>query len=297
MLLAEFAGADGRLGKIIQSEALAINIPRSVKIVGSDLHWKGGSFERPKPESLQRFIELWRPDVPDSAIPQFAEEFGTLRPPLRSSFLKQSRRNHQGREPLAKWRSLSKHAYNLLMIGAALKNNGELDGKRLVDSQWDSLMLRETLFDATFLVIERVGTAVGPKYRKVDAARTYLYCELLCWNNTLGPVSMHLEADQESYYGWKAVLDFGGSLTAYLGLQLMQTIAGGSALVCSACHRPYIRPSRQKLLDDTAVRKGLRKMPNPGHMNYCHDRACDRERNRAGAAKRKREERRRKKKS
>src|SRR5260370_30747724 len=112
------------------------------------------------------------------------------------------------------------------------------------------------------------------------AAEHYLRAEVAAWNTRLGPVSFGIEPDDEADTGWKTVLEFGGSMPCYIGLQLMLVIAGGDIFTCSSCGKPYVRPRGRN------APNGLRKAPKARQRNYCQNEDCIREGNRLAAERR-----------
>jgi hypothetical protein len=202
---------------------------------------------------------------------------------------------------LSKWRDLSKHAWELLALAAALRDGD----KRRSDEEWVNLQptdralssaIRNPLIDGAKprnkqeerkwfwdIVDVHLGFLRFGIPLQSNAPRVYLDTEIAEWNKQLGPVTFGIEPDGES--GWRTVLDFGGSMLCYIGLQLMLVVAGGDIYMCSACHKPYLRPRGR------SAPKGLRKAPKAGERNYCQDDECIRERNRL-AAERHREHRR-----
>ena len=107
----------------------------------------------------------------------------------------------------------------------------------------------------------RVSSLIPEDRNEVDMLRLYLTKELDIWNTTLGPVSFSIERDYNTDdavgAGLKTVLDFGGSVLCYIGLQLMLVIAGGDIFLCSACGAPYIRPRGRTAPEGCANRLSL----------------------------------------
>jgi hypothetical protein len=270
MELAGYADATGKLGKIVESSRLAP--PKWVTIKRGRIQWIGGleALVEPPVDILDQFLRLW--DADDAEILAFAKKYGTLRPSLslRGNRLEQS--DWKGSEPLSRWRALSKHAQDLLKIAAVLRT-----GEKLSFEQWAELVSPDrSLAGGASGLLGLLGPR-GERLNKVDwlsIVRFYLETEVREWNRTLGPVSFGIERDEEAETGWKTVLKFGGSMPCYIGLQLMLVIAGGDVFICSACHRPYIRPRGRN------APKGLRKAPKAGERNYCQSEDCIRERNR-----------------
>jgi hypothetical protein len=289
--------SNGKIGRAIESGSILL--PAKIALRREHICWQGFAEQsiKPSPNILDRFIELWGRN--ENEILSFAKTYGTLQRPLR---LPVSGRlfDDRAREPLSKWRDLSKHAWELLNVAAALR-----DGVDRSFEEWDDLLPPERALSAIRRPLvggpeprnvhelrkwirERVDLGIrfarlGPVLQRSHWPRTYLDAEIAAWNAELGPVSFGIEPDDE--FGWRTVFDFGGSMLCYVGLQLMLVVAGGDIFTCSACHRPYIRPRGR------SAPKGLRKAPKAGERNYCQDDECIRERNRL-AAERHREHRR-----
>jgi hypothetical protein len=298
-----YLDSNGTIGMAIGSGRLSV--PKWVILKRGCIYWKGDwrAGVEPSREILDQFIELW--EANDDGILSFARAYGTLRRPVfLSRELKKTDR--KAREPLSRWRSLSGHVWGLLHIASNLGAD-----EQITFEEWSKWASRERMLSGIGpslglgLWIEkdskqleaRTGVARQDLEVTRDAARKefqeavnlhggwkgharrYLGAEIAAWNTKLGPISFGIERDDEARSGWKTVLDFGGSLPCYLGLQLMTVIARGSVFTCSACCNPYIRERR---------REGMRKLPKPGERNYCQSDKCKRECNRL-AVERKRE--------
>ena len=287
---AGFVESNDKLGRIVGSGALSV--PSWAVLHRGYIHWKGGfgATVQPTPGILDRFSELWRAD--DATILKFAKAYGTLRRPLLLSGHRR-KSDFEAREPLSKWRSLSRHAWELLGIAAALRS-----GDALTFEQWTDLMSEQRILSGMGAILalgtreqrsmvsaaaKRSGfqTPDGPEEWQGEAEQ-YLWAEMIAWNTKLGPVSFGIELDPDADTGWTTVLEFGGSMLCYIGFQLMLVVAGGDIFTCSACGNPYIRPRGR------SAPKGLRKAPKAGERNYCQAEECIRVRNRL-AAKRYRE--------
>jgi len=270
--------------------------PGWAEIEGRCIHW-GGDERRgahpfrwiePDPEVFDRFIGLWKRG--DIEIVRFARKWGTLRRPLRL-LQKPLKSDDEAREPLAKWRTLSLHAYELRQIAATLRT-----GEKMTFDYWFTLISakraltedgqqcwrtkEEYLYDCE---MAKKMSGPPPDYSLVDPdlwrgiAENYLHYELQGWNAKFGPVGIefdHKGLDAGSpAMPWGVNLDFGGSLLCYIGYQLGLVVMGGEVFICSACGQPYLRE------------RG-RRLPNPGARNYCDDEKCRvRERNRIAAVR------------
>jgi hypothetical protein len=287
---ARYLESNNLVGRTVESGYLSA--PTWAVLERGCVHWKGGigGSIKPSPQVLDRFIELWRAD--SAEILAFAKTNGTLRRPLLLSrtFRKT---DSEAREPLSKWRSLSRHAWELLSIAAAIRA-----GDNLTFEEWTELMSEDRILSGmgsllalgtqehrrrSFAVLRSNGLQSYDGQEKWQtAAEHYLWAEVAAWNTKLGPVSFEIERDEDTDSGWKLAVEFGGSMICYIGFQLMLVLAGGDLFTCSACGKPYIRPRGRN------APKGLRKTPKTGERNYCQGEDCIREGNRL-AAKRRRE--------
>lgn len=281
---AGYVEPDGIVGRVVGSGRLCV--PKWAALDRGYLHWKGEWRARvePSPVILDRFIELW--SVDDDAILTFAKTYGTLRRPV-FLFREFEKTDFEAREPLSRWRSLSEHSWGLLHVASKLGSDEEINFE-----EWSKWTDRERMLSGIGPSLA-LGTGEGPDGLQLAIqahggwkkhARRYLGAEIAAWNMKLGPISFGIEHDDGTRSGWKTVLDFGGSLPCYIGLQLMLVIARGDVYTCSACGNPYIRQRGR------GAPAGMRKAPRPGQRNYCQSEECKSECNRfAVEQKRKRD--------
>jgi hypothetical protein len=307
---AGFVQDDNNTGRKVGSGRLFP--PRWAEIERGCIHWIGGvdredledvdTSERPpgyvggvKPrqEVFDGFVLLWDKDKKDDAdILAFASKWGALRRPFRR-FQKVCKTDDEAREPLSKWRELSRHAWELREIAAVLRTKKEMtleywsklmsDERALTDDARRSAQYIQNLFHG-----ERDLDPEDEGHPQLwrGLAEDYLSHELQGWNAKFGPVSFAFgwrKSDDPGFWDYGARLDFGGSLLCYIGFQLGLVLVGGDLFICDACGEAYLR-KRVNPETGNAYRK-----PNPGANNYC-DGCGVKARNRiASANKRKRD--------
>jgi hypothetical protein len=278
---AGYLESNDKIGRSIETGNLTP--PMWAKIERGYIRWKGLDLMdsvSPSPDTFDNFIELWRQK--DHTILEFAKTWGTLRDSRwhLSQRRKTTLAEVGGREPLKTWRSLSRHAWDLLQIAARLRSGDDTSF-----DQWSELLSEERMLSGLADLVtmgarkrhrEHEGTEDDSNEWRHDAAR-YLDVEVISWNATQGPVSFGIVRDYSAPSGWRTIFDFGGRLPCYIGFQLMLVISGGDAFTCSACGKAYIRPRGR------TAPKGLRKAPKPGQRNYCQSEECIREGNRLAA--------------
>lgn len=286
MELARYVEPNSRMGRVVDSGML--QPANRLWLKAGFVCWSGGGRVaiQPSVEILDDFILLWRKD--DSAVLEFSKRYGPPRRPFWVLRNQGSRLGIEGRKSIESCKSLSRRAFSVITVAAKLRAQAYID-TNLSFQQWNDLYFQQWNDLSNGRLDElrimdrylRVSSLIPEDRNEVDMLRLYLTKELDIWNTTLGPVSFSIERDYNTDdavgAGLKTVLDFGGSVLCYIGLQLMLVIAGGDIFLCSACGAPYIRPRGR-----TAPR-GMRKSPKPGERNYCQSKDCIRERNRIAA--------------
>ena len=272
--LGAFFESDETIGRVIGGGRL--QTASKTWIDSGRIHWSGGGGQeaQPTPEILDRFLFLW--DKTDAEILRFFRAYGPPRRPLWVLRNENSRLGYEGSETIDTCKGLSRRTHDLLIIASTLRTE---DTSKLKFDHWNDLSngrLRELQIKPRVRLL-----ATTSRDDVVDIVKRYLYREVALWNATYGPVTMSIGPDYDNDLdsGLKTILDFGGSVLCYIGLQLMMVIAGGDIFICSACGLPY-RRSRGR--DGT---KGMRKTPKPGERNYCQSAACIRERNRLASGR------------
>jgi hypothetical protein len=263
----------------------ALQIPRQIRIDGEFLCWEDVSLgdiggeepetRRPTDRMLLAFARL------ENAIPEeisaFAARYGALRvfevkPGLmtENDLIVQpygpiwhqpawgsmpSRRESEGKEPLALWRLLAARVRAILRINAALQGRARQPNPMVgTEADWDVIIKS---FDPIVQACFEVYTDGRPRPEDVIEAQFRLMLELQMWLR-VGRVGLGLGITQlsRSRTSWKLQVTYVGLLGA-LAYQLLLNVIGESSLyACDGCGIPYIR---------------LKRAPRPGQENFCDD--------------------------
>jgi hypothetical protein len=214
------------------------------EIYGDALRWtydyRRVKWRLPDAGLLGRFALLWKKTPED--IVAFAREWGPLRVDEHCLPTESTTES----EPLAAWDFLSRRAYAVMQLAAALRTRRRGDSKYwkfIADNPFSrSVSIVRLLEDAGML------SAAGSR-------RETLALEVSSWLARFN-VGLRIEWAR-SRSSWELQISYGGSLIAALALRLALAVANVESLfACSGCGSPYIR--------------GVRS-PNEGQANYCQD--------------------------
>ena len=227
--LAEFTDQEGRLGKQIPPGYLLI--PGRIWLEGDDLNWHispdcdfSPTFCLPPKGLLNDFVKLWR--APEKRILAFAQKNGVLQ---------ENPNSIEDREPLGRWRQLSRKVCALLNVGAELG----LGKRRITRDEWKCI----GLFDEKRL--DSLETPAG--------ARDELRLHARSWVRDVG-FSVRWNRARP---GFELEVDYHGLMLNAVGLQLALTLANSDDLyICSGCGMPYARSAEKR-------------RPKVGQANFC----------------------------
>jgi hypothetical protein len=226
--LSGYSDVKGGVGKPIPGDK--IYMPASISIEGQFLKWELFSagttrpMRIPRKELLNDFVKLW--NGAESKILAFAQKNGVLM--MDGDPIK-------GREPLERWRTLSRVACAMLNIGAELAA-----GKKRIDRE-ELKYLLQAEEDELY------------KFEDPEIAGIALMHAAEHW---LAGISFSLDRKGREFV---LRIDYHGRMLRAVALQLAITISRSESLyICSGCGLPYGRSAQKR-------------RPKPGQANFCDD--------------------------
>jgi hypothetical protein len=246
--LANYTDPTGKLGKTIPPGR--IYIPHQIWLEDGFLRWNLARMDPmdtsemrsyvPPKSLLNDFARLWQ--LPEQKILDFAKRYGVLDEKRIEDRIDEY--GIQGREPLERWRLISRSVLAILTVGAELA----VGKNRITRDEWKWMM--------------------GPRYEfrneseeqylnrleKPAQARGHLYVHLHPWMDQVG-LGLKLKYAR----GIELEVEYRGGMLSAVGLQLGLTIANSDRLfICSGCGLPYCRSADKR-------------RPKTGQSNFCDE--------------------------
>jgi hypothetical protein len=245
----------------------SVYVPDNIRVIGDLIHWsvppeaKDKKYARLTNMSVVEFSKLHC--RPPQAVADFAAHHGVFglkrlkdgAPKMPNEIAGDGARwlvssqwaGPEDSEPISAWQSLSRRAFAILRINAALKKGRRRNPLPFVGLSDDWLVLG-------------IDTAEGGRTLDVEDGQFYLCLEINDWLET-GGVGLRLAPLEWSalHTSWKLEMNYFGfyDLFGALAYRLLLMVAGEESLyVCDGCSNPYIRTERA---------------PRAGQENFCSD--------------------------